>query len=99
LRGGCVVIPSDEKAWASLPMPTEHSGPYNPLRRPPCAVKVACTVTTGGIGRQTRRHRALFLPTYPMGHHPRSVWLDGSGVIVKVLASEIACAYTPPSIA
>jgi hypothetical protein len=27
LRGGCVVIASDDKAWESLPRPTEHSGP------------------------------------------------------------------------
>ena len=26
VRGGCVVIPSDAKAWESLPMLTEHSG-------------------------------------------------------------------------
>jgi hypothetical protein len=27
LRGGCVVIPQDAKAWASLPMLAEHSEP------------------------------------------------------------------------
>jgi hypothetical protein len=35
----------------------------NPLRRPPCAVKAACTVTTGGMERRTERYRALSLPT------------------------------------
>ena len=29
LRGGCVVILSDVKAWEASPMPTEHSGPVN----------------------------------------------------------------------
>ena len=34
-----------------------------PDRRPPCAVKVACTVTTGGMERRVGRYRALSLPT------------------------------------
>src|SRR6266511_4331297 len=32
-------------------------------RRPPCAVKAACTVTTGGMRRRAARYRALSLPT------------------------------------
>jgi hypothetical protein len=64
LRGGCVVIPSDDKAWESLPRPTEHSGPKkNPLRRRPYAVKAARTVTTGGMERRVEGYRALSLPT------------------------------------
>ena len=33
------------------------------LFREPCAVKVACTVLTGGLGRRAVRERALILPT------------------------------------
>ena len=38
--------------------------PYMPLSREPCAVKVACTVLTGGLGKRAVRQRALILPTY-----------------------------------
>ena len=58
LRGGCVVILLNVKAWESLPMSTEHSGPQIPLRRRTGAVKVACPVTTGGMGR----HRSAVRP-------------------------------------
>ena len=51
------------KAWESLPMSGKHSGPTNPLRRSPCAVKAARTVTTGGMRRRAARYRALSLPT------------------------------------
>ncbi len=34
-----------------------------PLSREPCAVKVACTVLTGGLGKRAVRQRALILPT------------------------------------
>ena len=37
--------------------------PTNPLRRPPCAMKAACTVTTGGMRRRAARYRAWSLPT------------------------------------
>jgi XFP C-terminal domain len=44
-------------------MPSDEDD-TRPTERGPCAVKAACTVPTGGMGRRTRRHRALFLPTY-----------------------------------
>src|SRR4029453_16216578 len=64
-RGGCVVIPLDDKAWESVPMPPEHSGPANLLRRQPYAVKAARTVTTGGMGKHSLAVRPV--PT----HYPR----------------------------
>src|SRR6266850_8199154 len=71
LGGGCVVTPLNVKAWGSSPMSTEHSGPQIPLRRRPCAVKVACTVTTGGMERRVKD--TAFCP-YPLtatdGLHP-----------------------------
>jgi hypothetical protein len=45
----------------------------NPLLGPPCAVKAACTVTTGGMGK----HRSCCASCpYPLGKPPRSrAWL------------------------
>lgn len=42
----------------------------SPCRRPPCAVKVACMVTTGGMERRAVRYRALSLPTAENSHQP-----------------------------
>jgi hypothetical protein len=44
-------------------MSVEGNEGKGPDRRSPCAVQVARTVTTGGMGRRTFRHRALSLPT------------------------------------
>ena len=42
-----------------------------PTRRSPCAVKVARTVATGGMGRRTVRLCVLSLPTYVNGQRKR----------------------------
>src|SRR5882724_2409824 len=55
-----------------------------PHRLSPCAVKVARTVTTGGMERRVKRYRALSLPT----EVARSLRLDQSGPRVDQLAAE-----------
>jgi hypothetical protein len=55
-------------------MSGEHSGPANPLRRRPYAVKAARTVTTGGMKKRVVRYRALSLPTQ---HGVELAWTGG----------------------
>jgi hypothetical protein len=58
LVGSLVATLLDGKAWESLPMPAERERGRKSNRRRPCAVKVACTVTTGGMGK----HRPAVRP-------------------------------------
>jgi hypothetical protein len=48
LIGSLVATLLDGKAWESWPMPAEREMGCKSNRRGPCAVKVACTVPTGG---------------------------------------------------
>jgi hypothetical protein len=53
----------------------------SPLLGSPCAVKVARTVTTGGMERRAARYRALSLPTEGVGNSSeplRGVWRESA---------------------
>jgi hypothetical protein len=67
LVGSLVATLLDVKAWESLPMSAERERGSKSNRRRPCAVKVARTVTTGGMERRVARYRALSLPTLAQG--------------------------------
>jgi hypothetical protein len=60
-------------------MSVEGNEGKGPDRRSPCAVKVARTVTTGGMERRTFRHRALSLPT-AFGHQSLVTGLTRCGL-------------------
>jgi hypothetical protein len=64
-------------------MSVEGNEGKGPDRRSPCAVKVARTVTTGGMGRRTFRHRALSLPT-ALGHQSVVTVLTRCGLPLPV---------------
>jgi hypothetical protein len=62
LIGSLVATLLDAKAWESSPMPAERERGCKSKRRRPCAVKVARTVTTGGMGKHSLAVRPV--PTH-----------------------------------
>jgi hypothetical protein len=74
-------------------MPSDEDD-TRPTERGPCAVKAACTVPTGGIGRRARRHRALFLPTYQ--RLLAAIFLDGKDINLLMIAAGLAEVYVRP---
>jgi hypothetical protein len=74
-------------------MPSDEDD-TRPTERGPCAVKAACTVPTGGIGRRARRHRALFLPTYQ--RLLAAIFLDGKDINLLMIAAGLAEVYRGP---
>jgi endonuclease YncB( thermonuclease family) len=65
-----------------------------PTERGQCAVKAARTVPTGGIGRRTRRHRALFLPTYR--RLLSTIFIDGKDINLAMIGAGLAEVYRGP---
>ena len=74
-------------------MPSDEDA-TRPTERGPCAVKVACTVPTGGIGRRTERHRALFLPTYK--RLLSVIFLNGKDINLAMIEVGLAEVYRGP---
>jgi Staphylococcal nuclease homologue len=74
-------------------MPSDEDD-TRPTERGPCAVKAACTVPTGGMGRRTRRHRALFLPTYK--RLLSTIFLDGKDINLAMIEAGLAEVYVRP---
>ena len=74
-------------------MPSDEDD-TRPTERGPCAVKAACTVPTGGIGRRTRRHRALFLPTYK--RLLSTIFLNGKDINLAMIEAGLAEVYQGP---
>jgi Staphylococcal nuclease homologue len=74
-------------------MPSDEDD-TRPTERGPCAVKAACTVPTGGMGRRTRRHRALFLPTYK--RLLSTIFLDGKDINLAMIEAGLAEVYRGP---
>jgi hypothetical protein len=62
LIGSLVATLLDAKAWESSPMPAARERGSKSNRRGPCAVKVARTVPTGGMGRHSSAVRPV--PTH-----------------------------------
>jgi hypothetical protein len=62
LIGSLVATLLDGKAWESLPMPAEREMGCKSNRRGPCAVQVACTVPTGGMGKHSSAVRPVPTP-------------------------------------
>jgi hypothetical protein len=62
LVGSLVATLLDDKAWEPLPMPADRERGGKSNRRSPCAMKVARTVATGGMGKHSAAVRPV--PTH-----------------------------------
>jgi hypothetical protein len=89
LVGSLVATLLDAKAWEALPMPAERERGGKSKRRGPCAVKVACTVPTGGMERRVARYRALSLPTKAV-HGGKGHSLRGGCVVTLLNAKTVS---------
>jgi hypothetical protein len=70
-RGTGVATLLHDHVGASQQMSAARERTVSPLRRPPCAVNAARTVTTGGMEKRAKRYRARSLPAPSVSYQGR----------------------------